>query len=164
LFSQPNSFLAIILHLPIPKTRLNSIPLLPSSCLGRLVLGTRLTLLNWTPLCNHFTRTTQKTQPLCCWEGVFTAPLHSNGSYSIVVCVFFAAGMCLLSSCLAVDVSSDFTIPAFGRHVTIINTFPSCFGGLCLNFGPETGIVNVNAGLLLQLGTLPFASFPIHHL
>jgi hypothetical protein len=34
--SEPNSFLAIILQLPIPKIRLNSIPLLPSSCPGRL--------------------------------------------------------------------------------------------------------------------------------
>jgi hypothetical protein len=55
---------------------------------------------------------------------MFTAPLHSNGSYSTVACVFVAAGTCFLSSCLAMDVSSDFTIAAFGRHVTIsISTF-----------------------------------------
>jgi hypothetical protein len=35
-FSQPNFFLAIILQVPIPKTRLNSIPLLPGSSPGRL--------------------------------------------------------------------------------------------------------------------------------
>jgi hypothetical protein len=35
-FSQPNFFLAIILQLPIPRTRLNSVPLLPSSYPGRL--------------------------------------------------------------------------------------------------------------------------------
>jgi hypothetical protein len=35
-FSQPNSFLAIILQLPIPKTQLNSNPLFPSSYPGRL--------------------------------------------------------------------------------------------------------------------------------
>jgi hypothetical protein len=35
-FSPPNSFLDIILQLPIPKTRLNSIPLLPSSYPGWL--------------------------------------------------------------------------------------------------------------------------------
>jgi hypothetical protein len=35
-FSQTNSFLAIILQLPVPKTRLNSIPLLSSSYPGRL--------------------------------------------------------------------------------------------------------------------------------
>jgi hypothetical protein len=61
LFSQPNSFLAI-LPLPIPKTRLNSIPLFQSSYPGS-------TLLSWNLLYNLFARTTQKTQPLCCWEG-----------------------------------------------------------------------------------------------
>jgi hypothetical protein len=60
-----------------------------------------------------------ETQPLCCLEGVFTALLNSNGSYSIVACIFIAAGMCLPSRCLTTNVSSDFTIPAFGRHVTI---------------------------------------------
>jgi hypothetical protein len=34
----------------------------------------------------------QKTQPLHCWKGVFKALLHSNESYSIVACVFVAAG------------------------------------------------------------------------
>jgi hypothetical protein len=61
----------------------------------------------------------QKTQPLCCWEGVFKAPLVSNGIYSIVACVIVAAGICLPSRCLAMNVCSDLTIPAFGRHVTI---------------------------------------------
>jgi hypothetical protein len=56
-------------------------------------------------------------------EGGFTAPLHSNGSYSIVVCLFVSAGMCLPSRCLAKNVYSDFTIPAFGRHVTITFVF-----------------------------------------
>jgi hypothetical protein len=46
-------------------------------------------------------------------------PLHRNGSLSIVACVFVAAGMCLPSRCLAMNVYSDFAIPAFGRHVTI---------------------------------------------
>jgi hypothetical protein len=35
-FWRPNSFLAIVLQLPTPKTWLSSIPLLPSSCPGRL--------------------------------------------------------------------------------------------------------------------------------
>jgi hypothetical protein len=61
----------------------------------------------------------RKTQPLYCWEGVFTTPFYNNGSYSIVVCVFFAAKMCLPNRCLAMNVYSDFTTPAFGRHVTI---------------------------------------------
>jgi hypothetical protein len=38
----------------------------------------------------------------------------------MVACVFFAAGTCLPSRCLAVDVSSGSTIPAFRRHVTVI--------------------------------------------
>jgi hypothetical protein len=66
---------------------------------------------------NHFALATQKILPLCCWEGVFTAPLHSNGSYSIVACVFIDAGMCLPSHCLAMNVCSTFAIPAVGRHV-----------------------------------------------
>jgi hypothetical protein len=62
----------------------------------------------------------QKTQPLYCWEGVFTMPLHKNESYLIVDCVFVAAGMCLPSRYLAMNVYPDFTIPAFGRHVTML--------------------------------------------
>jgi hypothetical protein len=80
-----------------------------------------LTLLNWILLYNHFARTKQKTQTLYCWECVFTAPLCSNGSYPIVACVFVAAWMCLPSTCLTMDVSYDFIIPAFGRHITILN-------------------------------------------
>jgi hypothetical protein len=57
---------------------------------------------------------------LYCCEGVFTALLHSNGSYSIVARVFIAVGMCLANRCLAMNVYSDFTIPAFGRHVTLL--------------------------------------------
>jgi hypothetical protein len=99
----------------------NLIPLLPSSYPGRLASrnSTRLLLLKWTLLYNHVTRTTQKTQPLYFWVDVFTAPLHSNGCYSIVDRVFVATGMCLPSCCLAINVYSDFYILAFGRHVTI---------------------------------------------
>jgi hypothetical protein len=78
--------------------------------------------LNWTLLYNHFAQTTQKTQPLYCWEGMFGVPLHSNGSYSIVACIFVAAGMCLPSIYLTMDVS-DFSIPALVRHVTICFCF-----------------------------------------
>jgi hypothetical protein len=46
----------------------------------------------------------QKTQPLYYWECLFTAPLHSNGSYSNVACVFVAAEMCLPSRYLALNV------------------------------------------------------------
>jgi hypothetical protein len=61
----------------------------------------------------------RRKQPLYCCKGVFTEPLHSNGRYSIVACVFVAEGMCLPSRCLGLNVYSDFVIPAFGRHVTI---------------------------------------------
>jgi hypothetical protein len=78
-----------------------------------ILAGWRLeTRFDWTLLYNHFARTTQKTQPLYCWEGVLTASLHSNRSYSIVACVFVAAGMCLPSRCLALNMYSDFAIPA----------------------------------------------------
>jgi hypothetical protein len=40
---------------------------------------------------------------------------------SIVACLFFAAGTCLLRRCLAINVYSDFTIPASGHQVTIWN-------------------------------------------
>jgi hypothetical protein len=109
--------------------RLDSVQFLCSQAhiLAGWRLETRLTLLNWTLLYNHFARTTQKTHPLYCWEGVITAPLHSNGSNSIVVCVFIAAGMCLPSRCLAMHVYSDFTISTIGRHVTIYFKWSSCF-------------------------------------
>jgi hypothetical protein len=123
-FAPPNPFLDIILQLPISKTRLNSIPLLLSSYPGRLAFRNS-TLFFTTPvslgnfLHNNSAQSTQKTQPHYCWEGVFLAPLHSNGSYSIVSCVLVAAGMCLPSRCLAINVYSDFVIPTFGHHVTI---------------------------------------------
>jgi hypothetical protein len=37
----------------------------------------------------------------------------------IVACVFVVAGTCLPSRCLAMNVYSGSTIPAFRRHVTI---------------------------------------------
>jgi hypothetical protein len=63
----------------------------------------------------------QVYQPHYCWEGVFTVALHSNGSYSIVALAFVAAGMCLPSRCLTMNIYSDFTIPAFGHHIKILN-------------------------------------------
>jgi hypothetical protein len=51
---------------------------------------------------------------------MFTAPLHRNGSYSIVAGVFVAAGIWLPSCCLAMDVYSNFIIPAFRRHITLL--------------------------------------------
>jgi hypothetical protein len=69
----------------------------------------------------HLARTTQKTQPLYYLEGVIPAPLHSNGSYSLVAFVFVAAGMCLPNRFLIMNVYSDFTIPAFVDHVTLLS-------------------------------------------
>jgi hypothetical protein len=43
-----------------------------------------------------------------------TALLRSKGSYSTVACVFVAAGMCLPSRFLAINVYFDFIITAFG--------------------------------------------------
>jgi hypothetical protein len=75
--------------------------------------STRLRLLRWSLLYNHYARTTQKIQPLYFLEDVFTAPFHSNGSYSIVACVFVAAGMCLPGHCLAMNIYSDFDNTGF---------------------------------------------------
>jgi hypothetical protein len=100
----------MILQLSILNIRLSSIPLFPSSYRGMQASrnSTRLyayaASLRTLPF-NHFAQT------LYCCEGVFTAPLHSDGSYLIVACVFFAVGMCLPSRCLSVNVCSDFTIP-----------------------------------------------------
>jgi hypothetical protein len=72
----------------------------------------------WDTRCIASRRSHRKHRFLCFCEGVFTALLHSNGSYSSPACVFVAAGIRLLGSCLAMDIS-DFTVPAFGRHITI---------------------------------------------
>jgi hypothetical protein len=53
------------------------------------------------------------------FKGVVITPLHSNGSYSIVACVFVAAGICLPSRSLAMDVYSNFALQVFGRYVTV---------------------------------------------
>jgi hypothetical protein len=72
-----SSFHNLISFLPLfCNCQLNSVPLLPSSYLDRLPSrNSTQFFFNWTVLYNHFTRTTQKTQPLCCWEGVCIAPL-----------------------------------------------------------------------------------------
>jgi hypothetical protein len=121
--SQPNSFLAIILQTANSgdSTQFNSsAPKLISWQAGVSKLDSaRLNGFKKTLLYKYFARTTQKTQPLYCWEGVFTALLHSDGCYLIVACVFVTMGMCLPNRCLAVKVYSDFAIPAFVRHVTV---------------------------------------------
>jgi hypothetical protein len=76
-------------------------------------------LLKWTLLYNSFALTTQRIQLLYCYVAVFTAPLRSNGSSSIVASVFVAAEICLPSRCLAMKVYYGTNIPAFGRNVTV---------------------------------------------
>jgi hypothetical protein len=86
-------------------------------------LNSILIPLIWNLIYNHFGRTTQKTQPLYRWESLFTALLRNNGSKLIIACVFVVVAMCLPSRCLAINVYSGFTIPAFGRHVTVCKKY-----------------------------------------
>jgi hypothetical protein len=58
-------------------------------------------------------------QFLYCYRDVPTLPLYRNGSSSIVAYVFDAAGMCLSSRCLAMDVCYGSIIPTFRRQGTI---------------------------------------------
>jgi hypothetical protein len=75
----------------------------------------RLVGLRWSIVFNVTPRRGPRRKQLL----LFTAPLYGNGSYSVVTCVFVAAEICLPSRCLAMNVYSDFTIPAFVRHITI---------------------------------------------
>jgi hypothetical protein len=63
-----------------------------------------LILAAWDPPYTASMRTDRKHRFLYCCEGMFRAPLHSNGSYSIVACVFVAARMFLPCRCLAIDI------------------------------------------------------------
>jgi hypothetical protein len=76
-------------------------------------------------LYNYFAWITQKTQHLCCCEGVFTEPLRSNGSYLIVACVFVAEGICLPSRYLAMNVYSDFGFGASCYNI-LVRVPPLC--------------------------------------
>jgi hypothetical protein len=78
-FVPPKSFLAIILQLPIPKTRINSIP----HILAGWRPDTRLfTLLTARLYCRTLLVTTlhgpRSKHSFYCWGGVFTARLPSN--------------------------------------------------------------------------------------
>jgi hypothetical protein len=46
-------------------------------------------------------------------------PIRYLETRSCIACVFVAAGMCLPSRCLAMDVWCGATIPGFRRHVTV---------------------------------------------
>jgi hypothetical protein len=64
--------------------------------------------------------------PSLCSLGVIHRE-HSFHRYpnntSIVACLFVATGTCLPNRCLAMNVYSEFTIPAFRRHVTIFSAY-----------------------------------------
>jgi hypothetical protein len=105
--SQPSSFLAIILQLPIPKMQLSSIPLLPSSYPGRL--ASRNSTLNSQLLClvassdsvsfyNYSTPTTQKTASIVKRRVLLACYLPMDG---LLLAGVHFAGMCLSSRCLA---------------------------------------------------------------
>jgi hypothetical protein len=106
-FSQPNSFLAIILQLLIPKTRLSTIPSsYPHEPASRnSTLHSRLlfsSLLYYRTLNNHFARTVRKTAYLprrCLAVDVILSRTLARG------------GMYLPSRCLAM-----------GIHVTMFNS------------------------------------------
>jgi hypothetical protein len=104
--------------------QLNSIPLLPSSNPGRLVSSFyAVTASLRTLLYNTLHGPRRKHSLSIDGKTHLTTPLHSNRSDSIVACVLFAAGMWLPNRCLAMNIYSDFIIPAFRRHVTLAFTF-----------------------------------------
>jgi hypothetical protein len=94
-FPRPNFFLAIssqFCQLPTPE--LNSLLQLPAP--GTLSFN------------SSFLRSSGRT--------------HRKHLLSTIVPLLgFVAESCLPSSCLAVDVSFDFTVPSFGRYVTILS-------------------------------------------
>jgi hypothetical protein len=139
-FSQPNSFLAIILQLRIQCN--SSAPKLISWQAGvPKLVSTRLDCYFSTEV---FFITTlhgpRRKRNHYCWEGVFTA--------SIIACVFVAAGMCLASCYVAVNLYSDFAISAFGRHVTLFLLFLTSHPNL-----EASSVVNMNTVLAHVLET-----------
>jgi hypothetical protein len=65
---------------------------------------------------------TVSQQFLHCYRGVFTLPLHRNGSSYIAACVLISAGTCLPSRCPAVNVYSGSAVPVSRRHVTVFKS------------------------------------------
>jgi hypothetical protein len=98
--------------------------LLPTDTTAKTILTSKWTELNWTELnysvvllctpsivtlilfCSALLTWSRggSVENTACSSVVFTAPLHNNGSYPIVACVFVAAGMCLPSRCLTMGV------------------------------------------------------------
>jgi hypothetical protein len=107
------------------STELHSIILMPQLLCSQfhILAGWRLeTQLTQKIFCVLFTTTRHgpcRKHTLYCPGGAFTAPLHRNGSSSIVACVFVSVETCLLSPCPAMNVYSGSSSPAFWRHVTI---------------------------------------------
>jgi hypothetical protein len=58
-------------------------------------------------------------QFLCCYRGVPTSPLHTNGSSSIVAYVIVAAGMCLPSCCLASTLAPLFQLSSVMSQILL---------------------------------------------
>jgi hypothetical protein len=122
-----SSFHSLIIFLPFfCNCQFNSVPLLPRSYPGRLASRNSTQFFSTKLFFITTLHGPRRKHSLYCWEGMFAAPLHNDGSYWSIVCVFLATGMCLLSLCLAMNVYSDLAIPAFGRRVTI------CLGYLSL--------------------------------
>jgi hypothetical protein len=66
--------------------------------------GTRLPILSWTLLYNHFARTEQKT-PFPTITLFLCLPIRFLETGSSIMCVFISMGTCLASRCLAVNYS-----------------------------------------------------------
>jgi hypothetical protein len=66
----------------------------------------------------------------------------------MVACVFVAAGMCLPSRCLAMDVSSHFTVPTFGCQSQY---FPQAYG----RRGPDISVSTATSYGMDGRGSIP---------
>jgi hypothetical protein len=118
-FAPPNSFLAHILWLSIPRTRLHSVP---SSYPGRL--ASRSSTLHFrldycTVLCcrtllyNHFARTPEKTPSFIVNKLCLLIPCLAVDV--LLLSEFAFAGMCLPSRCLAMGIHVTLWFPVLFR-------------------------------------------------
>jgi hypothetical protein len=111
---------------------------LPSSYPGRLASRNSAESLPFLPI--HFRCHLKRLPQFClCWPWILVIeprggpdrkqrfptiplllqrPLHRNGSFSIVACVFISTGTCLPSRCLAMNVYTGSAIPPFRYNVT----------------------------------------------
>jgi hypothetical protein len=123
-------------------------------------LETWLSLFNQNLLYNHFTLTTQKTQTLYHWEGLFTGLLRINGSYSIVACVFVAAGICLPNRCLTRKrlfwlYYSGFRASCHNTFLNLISQYRNILYRIfCV-------ILNDNSECCMNTGTCPISLFRV---